>query len=110
MGAPAHLVVDHIDRDGLNNARSNLRLCSQAQNSRNAVSNNGASSKYKGVCRYRKIKRWRATIKFNKRSYNLGYFTDEIAAAKAYDKKAVEFFGQFAYLNFPPKAERKLKV
>ena len=102
MEAPAELVVDHIDHDGLNNCRSNLRLCSPVQNSRNAVSNNGASSKYKGVCRRRKTKKWRAAIKFNKKSYNLGDFTDEIAAAKAYDKKAAEFFGEFACLNFPP--------
>lgn len=102
MNAPDGLVVDHIDHNGLNNCRSNLRLCSHVQNTRNAVCNNGASSKYKGVCRRRKTKKWRAAIKFNKKSYNLGDFTDEIAAAKAYDKKAAEFFGEFACLNFPP--------
>jgi hypothetical protein len=101
MGAPAGMVVDHIDHDGLNNCKNNLRLCTPTQNKRNAVSNRRASSKYKGVCRHRKIKKWGAAIKYNRKSYNLGYFTDEVAAAKAYDKKAAEFFGEFAYLNFP---------
>ena len=101
MDAPSHLVVDHIDHNGLNNARSNLRLCTIAQNSRNMLSNNGSTSKYKGVCWHKTKKKWAATIQFNKKTYHLGHFEDEIDAAKAYDKKAKELFGEFAYLNFP---------
>jgi hypothetical protein len=103
--APDHLVVDHIDHNGLNNTKSNLRLCTVAQNTRNMLPNSGSTSKYKGVCWNKSVKKWSAAIKFNNKIYRLGYFTDEIAAAKAYDKQAAEFFGEFAYLNFPNAAE-----
>jgi len=102
MAAPDHLFVDHIDHNGLNNRRSNLRLCSRAQNNCNTVSRKGVTSKYKGVFYNRARKKWFASIQHNKTKHQLGYFTDEIAAAKAYDKKAVELHGEFACLNFPP--------
>jgi hypothetical protein len=108
--APPYLVVDHIDHNGLNNCRSNLRLCTHAQNVLNAVPNRSTSSKYKGVHWQKATKRWGATIQFNKKLYTLGYFKNQIDAAKAYDKKAKELHGQFACLNFPPEAGRKLKV
>ena len=101
MFAPSHLVVDHIDRNGLNNCRANLRLCTAAQNMRNIVSNVGATSRYKGVHWNKRMKRWAAAIQFEKKKYHLGYFTDQIAAAKAYDKKAGQLHRQFACLNFP---------
>jgi len=103
--APSHLVVDHIDHNGLNNRRSNLRLCTAAQNTRNAAPSTGATSKYKGVHWYRDAKKWVAEIYLNRKKYHLGYFTDEIEAAKAYDKKAKVLHGQFACLNFPVSAK-----
>jgi len=101
MVPPGHLFVDHIDHDGLNNSRNNLRICSLAQNARNAVGNANTSSKYKGVGWHRRIKKWVATIQFNKKVYHMGYFENEIDAAKAYDKKARQLHRQFACLNFP---------
>jgi hypothetical protein len=101
MDAPEDLFVDHIDHNGLNNTRANLRLCSQAQNNCNKPSRYGAS-KFKGVCWNRARKKWVASIQHNGKRYDLGYFTDEIAAARAYDKKAAELHRQFACLNFPP--------
>ena len=100
MGAQPHLVVDHIDHNGLNNCKSNLRLCTQAQNNRNVVSRKGIS-KYKGVHFNRINKKWLASIQLNGKTYHLGCFTDEIAAAKAYDEKAKILHRQFACLNFP---------
>ena len=105
MDPPDHLLVDHIDHNGLNNCRSNLRLCTIAQNACNAPSH-GLSSKYKGVCWNKRKEKWIARIRLNGKIYNLGYFTDEIAAAKAYDKKAGQLHGQFACLNFPPPAQK----
>jgi hypothetical protein len=102
MDAPSHLVVDHIDHNGLNNTKANLRLCTFAQNARNTRPNKGASSRYKGVSWKKSAKKWSAMIRCNKKISHLGSFENEIAAAKAYDKKAAEFFGEFAYLNFPP--------
>jgi hypothetical protein len=96
------MVVDHIDRDGLNNCRSNLRLCTVGENCRNAVGNAGAMSKYKGVGWHKRIKKWTATIQADKKSYHIGYFSDEIDAAKAYDRRARKLHREFAYLNFPP--------
>jgi hypothetical protein len=102
MEAPGHLFVDHIDHNGLNNCRSNLRLCTQTQNNHNATGDKGKSSKYKGVFWHKCLKKWAAKIGLDKKRYKIGYFTDEIAAAKAYDKKAGELHGEFACLNFPP--------
>ncbi len=103
MNPPDHLFVDHIDRNGLNNCRSNLRLCTPGQNNRNINSTKG-SSKYKGVFWSKKRKKWAVHISLDKKSYCIGYFTDEIAAAKAYDEKAKQLHGEFACLNFPPVA------
>ena len=102
MNAPADLLVDHIDHNGLNNCRSNLRLCTPAQNARNSVSRKGSTSRYKGVSWSRERKKWAASIQFNRKIYQLGYFQSHFAAARAYDKKAKELHGQFACLNFPP--------
>jgi hypothetical protein len=103
MEAPGHLFVDHIDHNGLNNCRANLRLCSMAQNNYNTVSRKGATSKYKGVSWNRARKKWYVSIQHNGKKRYLGYFTDETEAAKAYDKKAGKLHRQFACLNFPPK-------
>jgi hypothetical protein len=101
MDAPKGLFVDHIDHDGLNNRKSNLRLCTRKQNRRNRRPNRGGTSKYKGVHWSKSCKKYRAAISHNKKRFCLGYFRDEIEAAKAYDEAAKKFFGEFAYLNFP---------
>ena len=101
MGAPDHLVVDHIDHNGLNNTKANLRLCTTSQNNRNCVPKKGTTSRYKGVVWNKERKKWRAAITFNKKAQLLGDFENEIDAAKAYDRKAAELFGEFACLNFP---------
>lgn len=101
--APNHLVVDHIDHNGLNNTRKNLRLCTKAQNAKNQRKQKGTSSKYKGVCWNKKEKKWRARVQANGKTHNLGDYKQEIKAAKAYDKKASTLFGQYAHLNFPKK-------
>jgi len=91
---------DHIDHNGLNNQRHNLRVATHSQNVRNVKSNKNTSSKYKGVGKVKNCERWHAQIQCDKRKIHIGYFKDEIEAAKAYDKKAKELFGEFAFLNF----------
>jgi hypothetical protein len=100
LNAPDHLVVDHIDHNGLNNRKSNLRVCTFAENCRNLRSSRHKTSKYKGVCWNRKLKKWAAAIRCNNKTYHLGYFKDEIEAAKVYDKAAHKYHGDFASLNF----------
>ena len=92
-------VVDHINGNGLDNRMSNLRAVSYAQNCQNRETNYG-SSKFKGVSLYKPNKSWHAQIKKGK-NYSLGYFKDEVEAAKAYDRKAIELFGEYARINFP---------
>ena len=101
MNAPEDLFVDHIDHDGLNNRKSNLRLCTHAQNSCNKPSRTGAS-KYKGINKDKYGKKWTARVHAGNKTIHIGTFATEIEAAKAYDKKAVELHGEFACLNFPP--------
>lgn len=91
--------VDHEDHDGLNNQRNNLRLCTNSQNNMNQRKMRG-SSKYKGVCWYKRHKKWLAKIMFDNKLIHLGYFNSQEEAAQMYDKKAKELFGQFAKLNF----------
>lgn len=91
--------TDHIDGDGLNNQRTNLRRCNAMQNQHNAKSRRGFS-RYKGVYRSNNRKKWIARIRIEKIKTHCGNFVDEIEAAKAYDKVAVKHFGRFAKTNF----------
>jgi len=99
--------IDHINGNGLDNRKANLRVCTRRQNSQNLRKRKGTSSRFKGVS-WRKDKgKWQARIgNFGKRIF-LGYFESESQAAKAYDEKAKELFGVFANLNFPQVAEKK---
>ncbi len=98
MGVSAGMEVDHRDGDGLNNRRSNLRVCSHQQNMAGQRRKGSAkSSRYKGVCWVSAgRKHWQVRCK-NK---FVGVFADEEEAAHAYDKAARQSFGRFAVLNF----------
>lgn len=99
MNAPAGTLVDHRDPNKtLDNRRENLRVCSKSQNAYNARISKRNKSGYRGV--YRKNERWQAGIRINNRSIHIGYFTNPVEAAKAYDAKARELFGEFARTNF----------
>jgi len=94
---PIGYEVDHIDRNGLNNLRSNLRIATVSQNRANCLPRK--QRKFKGVyidTRYGYIT---AKIQFNKQQIYLGRFNTELDAPKAYNAKAIELFGEFARLN-----------
>lgn len=101
-----NIEVDHHDNNSLNNQKYNLRICTSQQNNFNVkkYTKRKYSSIYKGVYfkhDYDRKKPWKATIKFNRKNIHIGYFATEIEAAKVYDIKAKELFGEFACLNFP---------
>lgn len=93
---PESTQVDHINRDKLDNRRSNLRPATAAQNAANRRSRRGSSSKYKGVYWDKKHGCWHASIKIAGRSKHLGSFRVEEDAAKAYQNALVAAFGEFA--------------
>lgn len=95
------LVCDHINHDGLDNRKANVRICTRQQNSRNRRAQEGTTSRYKGVDWNKRLQKWRARIYLNGRARFLGYFSSEIEAAKAYDRAARKYHGEFASLNFP---------
>jgi len=99
LNAPANAVVDHVDGDGLNNRRSNLRIATYAQNSAN-TNRPKPRSGYWGVVQ--RHNRFRAIINDPARHGNiyLGMFATAEEAALAYDKAALERWGDFARLNF----------
>jgi hypothetical protein len=99
MDAGPDQVVDHINHNGLDNRRSNLRLCSIAENARNTQGWRSRSSRYKGVSYRRRSDKWRAAITYKQKQFSLGEFDSETDAARAYNAKARELFGEFAYLN-----------
>jgi hypothetical protein len=105
MHASKGQLVDHIDGNGLNNRKSNLRFCSAAQNAWNRRPDRCCYSRYKGITWSKNHKKWHAHITKSGRSMYLGHFDDQAEAAIAYDRKAEQLFGQFAYLNFPQLAE-----
>jgi hypothetical protein len=76
-------VVDHADRNKLNNRRNNLRVVTLAQNAHNQGPLPGASSAYRGVCWHARDQRWQASVKIGAKNHHLGYFDSEIAAARA---------------------------
>jgi hypothetical protein len=98
---PKDAICDHINHNGLDNRRSNVRVCTRAQNQHNRKPQPAKSSKYKGVNWYRTSNKWQVGIRFNSKRMHLGYFDDEMEAALAYDRRAAVLFGEFACLNFP---------
>lgn len=92
--------VDHINGNGLDNRRDNLRLCSHSENNRNRQKRGKFTSMYKGVHLPTGRNRWDASIKVDGKTMRLGSFVSEIDAAKAYDMAAREYYGEFARTNF----------
>lgn len=93
--------VDHINGDGLDNRKCNLRICTQHQNGGNArVWDKPKSSIYKGVYFMRKENKWAAQICLHRKNIRLGAYMTEEEAAIQYDKAAREHFGEFARTNF----------
>lgn len=98
-------LTDHINGNGLDNRRCNLRAATTAQNLSNMRKHRG-SSRFKGVSWFKRTQQWRAYIELSGRQIFLGHFHDEGEAALAYDVAAREHFGEFAALNFPEPGER----
>lgn len=108
-----NIIVDHVDGNGLNNMKSNIRVCNRFENGRNRKSSRDKSmSIFHGVSsKKRKWKskktgeefvnqRWTAIISFNKKDMYLGSFENEIEASIAYDFKCIELFKEFSHPNF----------
>lgn len=92
--------VDHINGDGLDNRKENLRLCSRAENNKNRRNRKTGNDKYMGIYREKSgIKIWRATIKHNNKSIYLGHHATEEEAAHVYNVAALKYHGEFAALN-----------
>jgi len=94
-------IVDHIDRNSFNNILSNLRWATQSLNRHNSKLPSSNTTGFRGVSFHVKNQKWVARIRHNKMYYNLGSFNSAVEAARAYDTKAVELYGNDAMLNFP---------
>lgn len=93
--------LDHRNGDGLDCRFQNLRSATSQQNCANSAVSKNCRSGFKGVRQGRGSQKWTAQIGVGWRSVYLGTFTDKIEAARAYDRAAIEHFGEFARLNFP---------
>ncbi|HAR45060.1 MAG TPA: endonuclease [Nitrospiraceae bacterium] len=109
LGAGPHEMVDHINGDGLDNRKANIRKCTHAENQRNIHARNSICG-FKGVTKvqrnYQLKKPWVACITVGckqSRRIHLGYFENPVDAAHAYDHAAQKYFGEFANCNFPKK-------
>lgn len=101
MNAPQGMVVDHINHNGLDNRRHNLRVVTPTENLGNRRRNKNNTSGYKGIY-YEPLRgKWRATIRHNSKIYRLGRFDTATEAARAYDEKAKELYEPGVTLNFP---------
>lgn len=99
MNISNEISIDHINGNGLDNRRYNLRICTHKENLSNQKPQIGKSSKYKGVYWHKGIKRWFSRIKVNGITVFLGSFIDEKAAARAYNRAAKLYFKEFSRLN-----------
>jgi len=98
-------IVDHINGDGLDNRRENLRPATRSQNMANRRKLHGLSQ-FKGVSWCERDAGWRARITVGGRQIFLGRFADQESAARCYDAAARAHFGDFAALNFPGPGEQ----
>ena len=99
MKVSKDMQVDHVDNNKLNNLKTNLRICTHAQNNINRPVRSNSKSGFKGVIFYRKLKKYIARIRFNKKEYYLGCYIEIKDAAKAYNAAALKYHGEFANLN-----------
>lgn len=93
--------VDHVNWNGLDNRKQNLRICTQSQNCQHMRPRSNGSSIYKGVRKHGNRQSWSSEIYIKGERIYLGYFLNERDAARAYDGAAKKHFGEFAVLNFP---------
>lgn len=98
--AKKNQIIDHIDGNGFNNQRKNLRFCLPSDNSRNIHAKRGAQP-YHGIYWDKRYSKWDVRIKVNNKSIFIGSFKLAIDAALARDYAAVKYHGEFAFLNFP---------
>ena len=112
MHPPKGMVVDHMDHNRLNDCRSNLRVCTDGENRQNMSRRIGSASRFKGVYRSMGGRTWYARLGFEGEYFYLGTFKEEIEAARAYDYRAVEYSGLYAWVNLPEEwsPERRRKV
>ena len=95
LGTPDGMETDHINRDCLDNRRENLRACNGSQNRMNTSIPITNKSGYKGVVWNASRKKWQAQIGINYRRKYLGLYNTASAASDAYNKAALELFGEF---------------
>jgi len=98
MNPPKNMQVDHIDHNGLNNTKKNLRICTPSQNKMNTQLPSNNTSGFKGVHFHKRNKKWLAQIYVNKRRMYLGYFKSPEKAYKKYCDFAKLYYGEFANL------------
>lgn len=99
MNAPSNLEVDHIDGNRLNNQKNNLRLATSSQNKCNRGARKDNKSGYKGVSWHSQNSKWTARIKAGNVYKYLCLFNDIQDAVKAYNKAAIEYHKEFAFIN-----------
>lgn len=99
MDEPEDKQVDHIDGNGLNNQRSNLRVATKAENLMNRGKNKNNTSGYKGVSWHKGAGKWTVNIMSYGKSVYIGLYPELIAAARAYNRAALKYHGEFARLN-----------
>jgi hypothetical protein len=110
LDTPKGMYSDHIDGNGLNNARDNIRVVTPSQNSMNRRHKHSGTSPYKGVY-YNKVRAgkgltpWTARVGTRVNSFYLGSFDTPELAAIAYNNKALELYGEFAALNTIPNTQ-----
>ena len=93
--------IDHINRNGLDNRKCNLRIATPTINALNRKMRTDNTSGYRGVSWHKRIGKWFAHVISNKKQIHCGYFSDPISAALAYDIAARKYYGRNAVLNFP---------
>jgi hypothetical protein len=93
-------ISDHINRNGLDNRKENLRIVSMSENTMNHKLYCTNTSGYHGVSWDKNKNKWRASLHIKKNGKHVGYYSDPIEAAYAYDMAAKKYYGEYATLNF----------
>lgn len=96
INTPKGMETDHINHNGLDNRKINLRICTGMENHRNKR----PKGEFLGVSWYKRDSKWRAYINIDQKQIHLGYFENKIEAARFRDEASKKYFGEFAYLNF----------